>query len=191
MNADGNAISPSSVISADLSAQSPDPLAAALTQAPFIIAHSPSPRLAYPSTSSSSTENAPNSSFPDDGHGIAESRNVDTVLVKLEPGLSDSAVREPDTLLESGEPVVASDETQEWMPEGDHELKRVKVCSFTLHPYLSIFLLVLFGASDDLFHSCSESLPCAIYAFSLDECPPPRPSFRLICALGQTDALKR
>jgi hypothetical protein len=133
MNADGNAISSSSVISADLPAQSPDSLATAPTQAPFVIAHSPSSHLAYPSTSSSSTENAPSGSFPDEGHGIAESRNVDTVLVKLESGASDSAVRESDTLLESGEPVMASDETQEWMPEGDHELKRVKVCSLSPH----------------------------------------------------------
>jgi hypothetical protein len=125
MNGDGEPIiSSEAIIPAELDNQSHDP-----PPTSFNITNAPPLHLTYRSVSPPPTENTPSPSPSPDDAAATALRASKATAAKLEPGADDSSDAPPDTFVGSSEPVLTNEETQEWFPEGDHELKRVKVCS--------------------------------------------------------------
>ena len=161
MNSDGDDTN-SSLISSELDSHSPDPTAA--TQTSFNITNSQAPHLIYHAASSSSAGNQPNGSPVDDCPAITGLQSTETVSSKLEPGPGHGPEGSSDTIIGSGDSIVANDESQEWLREGDHELKRVKVCSSSSCPLPSVLGFQCFKVPPAFSILCSHYCLPAVFS---------------------------
>ena len=122
MNGDGDANS--SAIAADQVVQPVLSLATSATSAPLNATDSPLQDTGDQSMHASTSENSPPDQRPKDLlSNLAELQGRESVTIEL----MDEPEMYPDLTAGSGDVTGTSEEGQEWQPEGEHELKRVKV----------------------------------------------------------------